>query len=506
MKSRSLWNWIERLDSTNSTVETAEILAEMIERSDEPHHDVRLLTGDLFEDFERDLGVGKKSVRKALGRVYGDGDWQAGRRNELEKELGDLSLAVEQSEPENQSLTIPVDADSSTLLDELDELERIDGSNDKIDKIVGMLQKYTEPHVTVFAITNDRSFGVSWKTVVNALSICSQFSEQDLKRAYGLNPDCGRLVYDAVEMQHLDLSMSPFKRIAPMLATSADEQRETDIYQTKYDGSRLLVHQGWNGSELELRAFSRQQHEITESIPELQDQPWPNTTFVADAEAVAYDDGNVLNFQEIMKRFGREHDVDEMMEDIAVEFKIFDCLFYSSVDLTKYEYYKRWEHVENGFDSSLHARTSENEEEIMAWSLENGHEGIIVKDMESAYVFDRDRAWRKVKADPETADLLVTDEFEAEGKLRRKLQDEYGQTGIGSVAISTADGVPLGNVGTGFKEHERVELWGELEGSIIEVEFDELQEGQNEGYGLRFPRFIRVREADADSLDRLKQL
>jgi len=503
MDSDELWRWIERLDSTNSSNETAEILSDLIESADDPHRVIRVLTGHVFEDFERDLGVGKKTVRKAAGRVFGDDDWSAGHRNDLEKEYGDLSIAIKHLSAVNQSLIIPIETDMLGLLDGLNELEQISGSNDKTDKIVGMLQKYTEPHVTVFAITNDRSFGVSWKTVVRALEHVTPFSEADLKRAYGLHPDLGSLVYDAAVVEDLQLEMKPFRRIAPMLASGADEQRDTDIDQTKYDGSRILVHRGWDGAGLVTRAFSRQQNEITASLPELEQQSWPDRPFVADAEAVAYSDDEVLNFQQIMKRFGREHDIDEMKEEITIEFKVFDCLYFSGVDLTTYDLDKRLEHVEQGFDRSLHARTSTNEDEIMAWSLENGHEGIIVKDLDDPYIFDRDRSWRKIKADPETADVRVTDVFEAEGKLRRKL----GKPGIGSVQIETSDGIILGNVGTGFKEHERTELYEQIEGLVIEVEFDEVQEGQHEGYGLRFPRFKRLRlDGEADSLDRLLHL
>lgn len=95
----------------------------------------------------------------------------------------------------------------------------------------------------------------------------------------------------------------------------------------------------------------------------------------------------------------------------------------------------------------------------------DGYEGLVLRQGDS---------WLKVKKE-ETHDVEVTGFVEGKGK-------HVGRMGL----LKT----PLGNVGTGFKDLERKELFGDhVIGTIIEVE----SMGLTPKGKFRHPRFVRVR-------------
>jgi ATP-dependent DNA ligase len=71
----------------------------------------------------------------------------------------------------------------------------------------------------------------------------------------------------------------------------------------------------------------------------------------------------------------------------------------------------------------------------------------------------------------------------------------------GSLGAIVCEGVDSGktisvNVGTGFTEEERAEIWSAKDsviGQIAEVRADGITQNQDGTYSLRFPRFLRWR-------------
>lgn len=111
----------------------------------------------------------------------------------------------------------------------------------------------------------------------------------------------------------------------------------------------------------------------------------------------------------------------------------------------------------------------------------DGYEGAIVKDLQAPYEFKRSKGWQKVKPS-ETHDLEVTGVQEGTGKY-------VGHLGA---LIVDMNGVRL-NVGTGFSDNDRSELWrmrDDLIGRIVEVEGHEMTPDGS----LRHPRFVRFRD------------
>lgn len=124
-------------------------------------------------------------------------------------------------------------------------------------------------------------------------------------------------------------------------------------------------------------------------------------------------------------------------------------------------------------------------EEIYERVLTEGYEGIMIKDANSFYECKRSSAWMKLKPF-ETADLEVIGSYEGIKKYTGKL---------GGLIVDWK-GYEV-EVGSGFSDEEREELWGkrnELVGKIIEVQYQNETVNEKGTISLRFPSFKGFRE------------
>ena len=122
--------------------------------------------------------------------------------------------------------------------------------------------------------------------------------------------------------------------------------------------------------------------------------------------------------------------------------------------------------------------------------IEQGYEGIMLKDPEALYVCKRDVAWLKMKPFIEVS-LTVTAVEEGTGRNEGKL---------GALVCEGVDDGKriLVNVGSGFSDAQRDEYWVDKEtmvGQVVEVRADAATRSQDseDVYSLRFPRFLRFR-------------
>jgi DNA ligase-1 len=145
-------------------------------------------------------------------------------------------------------------------------------------------------------------------------------------------------------------------------------------------------------------------------------------------------------------------------------------------------------------------------EAIYTEALNLGHEGVMVKVLDSPYTPGvRGRLWVKVKPGVETLDLAVVGAEWGEGRRAKMfgsfllaVQDQGRLLPVGKVATGITDEV-LADLYTLFKEKviarsgKEVTLEPEV---VFEVGYSEIQTSPNyeSGYALRFPRFVRVRE------------
>jgi len=126
--------------------------------------------------------------------------------------------------------------------------------------------------------------------------------------------------------------------------------------------------------------------------------------------------------------------------------------------------------------------------EINKQAIAGGYEGIMLKDPAAGYECKRSVAWLKLKPFIEVS-LEIEHVEEGTGKNLGRL---------GALVCSGVDDdrhVRV-NVGSGFSDDLRTQLWGvrsSVLGQIVEVRADAVTQNQDGSYSLRFPRFLRFR-------------
>lgn len=121
-------------------------------------------------------------------------------------------------------------------------------------------------------------------------------------------------------------------------------------------------------------------------------------------------------------------------------------------------------------------------------AIENGYEGLMLKDLDAPYECKRSTAWLKLKPVIEVT-LGVDDVEEGTGR-------NVGRLGA-LVCSGQDDGKQITvNVGSGFSDSDRDQFWSNrdlLVGQLVEVRADAVTQNQDGSYSLRFPRFLRFR-------------
>jgi DNA ligase 1 len=210
----------------------------------------------------------------------------------------------------------------------------------------------------------------------------------------------------------LNVGLVVGRPVQPMLAATAAtiaeaiEQVGEASVEWKLDGARIQVHRRGD----EVRIFTRNLNEITERLPQVVDiiRSFPGTECVLDGEILGLDlDGRPRPFQDTMSRFGS----DEVGAGVGLMPYFFDVLHLDGRDL---------------LNEPLQARQAVLGELAMDWrlptlrtadpalaaafgaeALEAGHEGVMVKAIDSRYdAGRRGSQWLKVKP-VRTLDLVV---------------------------------------------------------------------------------------------------
>ena len=121
-------------------------------------------------------------------------------------------------------------------------------------------------------------------------------------------------------------------------------------------------------------------------------------------------------------------------------------------------------------------------------AIDNGYEGIMIKDPDAKYECKRSASWLKQKPFIEVS-LTITAVEEGTGRNEGKLGALVCQ------GIDDGKDITV-NVGSGFTDQDREEFWAvkdTLPGQVVEVRADAITQNQDGTYSLRFPRFLRFR-------------
>ncbi|MCD2199142.1 ATP-dependent DNA ligase [Halobacterium sp. KA-4] len=415
-----------------------------------------------------------------------------------------------------------------------------DGSQDeKVTLLFGLFNDCSGEEARYLArlVLGEMRIGVGEGAVRDAIAEAFDVPVEAAERALQVSNDYGLVAVTArdegvegLDAMHLEVGR-PVQAMLAQAGTVTDALDEWDeaAVETKFDGARVQVH--WDGDDVSL--YSRNMEDVTDALPELVEfvKDHVDAPVILDGEAVAVDDdGNPLPFQEILKRFRRKHDVEQMRDEIRVELNAFDCLHAHGEDLLDEPFRERHQRLRDVVDDESAVSEiliTDDADEIAAFeerALEAGHEGIMLKDPDAAYTpGDRGKHWLKRKPDVETLDLVVTGAEWGEGRRASFL----GTFMLSARDEETDEYATIGKVATGITDEELADLTDLLEPHIrsedgqkvdlepavvFEVGYEEIQTSPTyeSGYALRFPRFVTVRgekpPENADTIERVERL
>lgn len=244
----------------------------------------------------------------------------------------------------------------------------------------------------------------------------------------------------------------------PMLAsigTKKDLERKGYIYEPKLDGYRALLYVG-----KEAKLFTRNEHDITEKFPELENIKKAITakSCVLDGELVSYNDDGLPDFQLVQGRdqLGSRLVIAQRSTQHPVTFIVFDILEYngkSVMDKPLAERKKLLTKIITDTDRIKTIPSTTDGKKLWREMTKLGVEGVMAKEADSIYYpGKRKKVWLKVKQF-QTADCVIigyTQEKRLISALALGMYDKKGNLQY------------IGNVGTGFSEREQKELHQKL--------------------------------------------
>jgi len=170
------------------------------------------------------------------------------------------------------------------------------------------------------------------------------------------------------------------------------------------------------------------------------------------------------------------------------------------------------------------AATAEELEELFAAAQARGNEGLMIKDLESAYMpGKRGKSWLKMKRELATLDVVVTAVEYGHGRRVGVLSDytfavwdtnKDRLVNIGKAYSGLTD-AEIAEMTKWFLEHtlEDQGFRRTVEPKIVlEVAFNNMMrsERHDSGYALRFPRIVRLRPdkaaEEADTMERVREI
>ena len=371
--------------------------------------------------------------------------------------------------------------------------------------------------------------GIMLDAIAKAAGLDNKADKETVRRAFMLSgqlPDtaAAAMTGGAAALDTFGLQLG--RPIRPMLASPAENLEEAlaggpSVVEYKLDGARIQVHKDGD----EVHVYTRTLREITGSVPELVElvRSLPCQSAVLDGETLALaDDGRPRPFQETMSRFGATSE-----RELLLRPYFFDCVHLDGADLIDAPLRER--------NSALHKAvgdlvipgamepSQEAADQVLADALRHGHEGVVVKSLDSTYQAGRrGKAWRKVKP-VHTLDLVVLAAEWGHGRRTGYLSNLH-------LGARDPDGGPPVMVGKTFKgltdellawqtsefpkyEDHRDDWTVHLKPHlVVEIALDGVQVSSRYagGVALRFARVVRYRPdkepPEADTIDTVRAM
>ena len=373
-------------------------------------------------------------------------------------------------------------------------------------------------------MAGDLRQGANAGVVTDAIAKASGRPLASVRRAAMLLGDLGVAAEHALGGADLDsIGLTPLTGVQPMLASTAASVTEalaetgSASVEWKLDGARVQVHRSGD----QVRVFTRTLNEISARVPEIVTAvlALPAAEFVLDGEALGLDlDGNPLKFQ------------DSMNADAALRPFFFDALQTEGASLIDEPLSARKAALRSFVPPELLLPTLDVDggtdpliaEQFADTAIAAGHEGVMVKALESTYQAGRRGAtWRKVKP-VHTLDLVVLAAEWGYGRRTGWLSNIHlgarGADGSFVMVGKTFKGMTDALLRWQTEEFQRIAVGTEghvvhlRPEHVVEIAVDGVQRSTRYpgGVALRFARVKRYRDdkrpADADPIERVQAM
>jgi DNA ligase-1 len=524
----------ERLEAISGRLEMIDLLARELPRLDDRELPVfvRFIMGRIFPDYSPlKLGIGPNLLYEAVAYVVGK------KREAVETMVsseGDVGKAVE--------LLLAGKTQTSFFTEEMtigdvfaacEEIALSEGKKSQREKLLAVRKLFANVHplegrYLARLILGELRIGIGEGNVRDAIAKAFSVDPPEVDHAFQAMNDLGEVARLARAGRDalLAVRIEIFRPVKMMLAQQGSirdmiSEHGEVAAEYKYDGTRIQFHR--KGAEV--RVYSRKLEEVTKAIPDVVTKLTSATVrdVILDGEAVAMKGGRPMPFQFVLRRFRRKYDVEAHAEKIELVPYIFDILVLDGETLIDLPFRERRKRLEEALGSHIAPQRVSDDpaaiEEFYNAALDAGHEGIMVKDLDSHYQPGvRGKHWIKVKPEVDTLDLAVIGGEWGEGRRAHF---------FGSFLLACQDRgelLPVGKVATGITDEMLSVIYESMKDLVIsttgkevtfeprvvfEVGYSEIQTSPNyeSGFALRFPRFIRIRDdKGVDEVETLESL
>jgi DNA ligase 1 len=512
----------ERLAATKKKLEHSSLIGEFLKKlpPDEIGPAARLIIGRVFpESDERIVNLSGSAVVRVLEMLVGAPmDWSGSAvdfGDAVDKWLSALGWTPR--------------APPLQLIEVYHAYEQIAettgaGSRERKDAILLELFARATPQQAKYIakhLTKEMRVGVSEGSLLDALARTTGLPGATIRRANQVAGDVGAVARAAIlegEPGLARLSLVLGRPIKPMLAQSAkdvteafDKMPQPLALEYKLDGARVQIHK--QGGTVQL--FSRHLSDITPSLPEVADlarRELRAVEAIVEGEVIAIDaNGRARPFQVLMRRVGREREVEAKQQEIPVRLYLFDCLYHNGEPLLDRSNLGRWEalkQIAGGIDlvARVESPTRTEGEAFLKQARAAGHEGLMAKQMDSPYTpGERGRSWLKVKP-VITLDLVIVASDWGYGRRHGWLSNQH----LAARDAETGEFLEVGKTFKGLTDDEFKELTSNLLALrlretggtvwvkpqiVVEVAFNNIQRSPSykSGVALRHARIVAFR-------------
>lgn len=371
-------------------------------------------------------------------------------------------------------------------------------------------------------IFGEMQHGVGEGVMIESIAYATDVPPELVRRANMFSGDLGKVAMIAFtegESGLRQIGIRLFRPIKPMLAEIAEEidvvfveQGRPTAFEYKFDGARIQIHV--RGEDV--RIYSRRLTQVTHSLPEIV-QLVRNTiqaeNAIMEGEVIAVgEEERPLPFQDLMRRFTRVRDIDTMTKEVPLRLHLFDLLYLNDESLVDTAYRERWQKLSEVAPSNLLANrivTGDpvDVERFLEAAIRNGHEGLMVKKLDSPYTPGRrGKRWLKIKP-ADHLDLVIVAADWGYGRRTGWLSNYH----LAARNLKTGQYDVVGKTFKGLTDEQFKWMTNRLqelkieEGKytvyvkpevVVEVAYNEIQKSNkyDSGFALRFARVKRIRD------------